>query len=95
MDEHQLDAIVAPTRGPASVIDLVLGDRGGGGGSSSPAARAGYPNITLPMGSVPGLPVGLSFFGRAWSEPVLLKVAYAYEQASGHRKAPTFRERLS
>jgi len=95
MEEHRLDAIVAPTKGPAPVIDLVLGDRGGGGGSSSPAARAGYPNITLPMGAVHDLPVGLSFFGRAWSEPVLLKLTYAYEQASRKRKAPEFRERLS
>ncbi|NOX99350.1 MAG: amidase, partial [Verrucomicrobia bacterium] len=94
MDELQLDAIVAPTGGPAWVTDPVFGDRKGGGGSSSPAARAGYPNITLPMGEVFGLPVGVSFFGRAWSEPVLLRVAYAYEQASGKRVAPGFRERV-
>lgn len=93
MDEHQLDAMVAPTGGPAWVTDLVLGDRHGGG-SSSPASRAGYPNVTVPMGAVHGLPVGLSFFGRAWSEPVLLKVAYAYEMASRKRRVPTFRERL-
>lgn len=93
MDEHQLDAIVAPTGGPAWVTDLVLGDRHGGG-SSSPAARAGYPNVTVPMGVVHGLPVGLSFFGRAWSEPALLGLAYAYEQASGKRVVPTFRERV-
>ncbi len=94
MDDLRLDAIVAPTGGPAWVTDLVYGDRKGGGGCSSPAARAGYPHITLPMGAVHGLPVGLSFFGRAWSEPVLLKVAYAYEQASGKREAPTYRERV-
>lgn len=93
MDEHQLDAMVAPTGGPAWVTDWVLGDRHGGG-SSSPAARAGYPNVTVPMGAVHGLPVGLSFFGRAWSEPVLLKVAYAYEQASRKRRVPEFRERV-
>lgn len=94
MNELELDAIAAPTGGPAWVTDLVSGDRNGGG-SSSPAARAGYPNITLPMGDVHGLPVGISFFGKAWSEPVLLKVAYAYEQASGKRVAPTFRDRLT
>jgi len=62
------------------------------GGSSSPAARAGYPNITVPMGWVEDLPVGLSFFGAAWTEPLLLEIAYAFEQASLHRKAPTFIE---
>jgi amidase len=61
-----------------------------GGGSSSPAAIAGYPNITVPAGFVHGLPVGLSFFGRAWSEPTLLRLAYAYEQATKHRKPPKF-----
>ena len=59
-------------------------------GSSSPAARAGYPNITVPMGFVDELPVGISFFGSAWSEPVLLEIAYAYEQGTKHRKAPKF-----
>ncbi|MEZ4414347.1 MAG: amidase [Gemmatimonadota bacterium] len=93
MDEHRLDAIVAPTGGPAWVTDLVNGDHFGGG-SSSPAAIAGYPNITVPAGLVHGLPVGLSFFGRAWSEPVLLRLAHAFEQATGHRAAPTFRPTL-
>ncbi|MFW5708562.1 MAG: amidase, partial [Bacteroidota bacterium] len=59
-------------------------------GSSSPAAHAGYPNITLPMGFVDELPVGISIFGKAWSEPVLLEIAYAYEQGTKHRKAPGF-----
>jgi amidase len=87
MNEHRLDAIVAPTGGPAWLIDHVNGDSFGGG-SSSPAAIAGYPNVTLPMGFVRGLPVGISFFGRAWSEPVLLRIAYAFEQATRHRRPP-------
>jgi len=89
MDEHELDAIVAPTGGPAWPIDLITGDHGLGS-SSSPAARSGYPNITVPAGFVFGLPVGLSFFGRAYSEPILLKIAYAFEQGSLQRKAPEF-----
>jgi amidase len=89
MDEHELDAIVAPTGGPAWRIDLVNGDHFGGG-SSSPAAISGYPNITLPVGNVRGLPVGISFFGRAWSEPVLFRLTYAFEQATGHRITPTY-----
>ena len=71
------------------MIDLVNGDHFGGG-SSSLAAVAGYPNITIPAGFVHGLPVGLSFFGRAWSEPTLIRIAYAFEQASMHRRIPTF-----
>jgi amidase len=89
MDEHKLDALVAPTGGPAGVTDLIYGDRGGGG-SSTPAAVAGYPNITVPMGFVHGLPVGISFFGRAWSEPTLLRLAYAFEQTTKARKPPRF-----
>ena len=89
MDADSLDAIIAPTGGPAWVIDLVNGDHFGGG-SSSLAAVAGYPNITIPAGFVHGLPVGLSFFGRAWSEPTLIRIAYAFEQASMHRQGPTF-----
>ena len=91
MDEHQLDAIIAPTGGPAWKTDHTNGDAFGLG-SSSPAARAGYPNITVPMGFVEELPVGISFFGRAWSEPILLEIAYAYEQGTKHRKAPKFLE---
>lgn len=87
MDEHNLDAIVSPTGSPAWKTDLTLGDNFQLS-SSSPSARAGYPIITLPMGEIDGLPVGISFFGRAWSEPVLLEVAYAYEQATMHRFAP-------
>ncbi|MGD8276380.1 MAG: amidase [Gemmatimonadota bacterium] len=87
--DHQLDAILAPTGGPAWTTDLVNGDHFGGG-SSSPAAIAGYPNISVPAGDVHGLPVGISFFGPAWSEPALLRVAYAFEQATTHRTPPGF-----
>ena len=92
MNEHNLDAIVAPTRGLAWKTDHILGDSLGGGSSAGPAAIAGYPDITVPMGFVSGLPAGVSFFGRRWSEPVLLRIAYAYEQATNHRAAPTFPE---
>ena len=90
MEKNQLDAIVAPAGGPPGETDLVYGDRGVGG-SSSPAAVAGYPNITVPAGDILRLPVGISFFGRAWSEPVLLKIAFAFEQGTKARKPPKFR----
>jgi amidase len=90
--KYKLDAIVAPTQGPAWLIDLVNGDAGGGGSFTAPAAVAGYPHVTVPMGQVRGLPVGLSFVGRAWSEATLLKLAYAFEQAAPARKKPTFSE---
>ncbi|MDH5367673.1 MAG: amidase [Cyclobacteriaceae bacterium] len=89
MNENNLDAIIAPTGGPAWKTDAINGDSFQVG-SSSPAARAGYPNITVPMGFIDELPVGISFFGRAWSEPILLEIAYAYEQGTNHRKAPEF-----
>jgi amidase len=89
MDEHQLDALIAPTNGPSWTIDLVNGDHFSGG-SSDVAAISGYPNITVPAGYVHGLPVGISFFGRAWSEPTLIKLAYGFEQVTKHRKAPGF-----
>lgn len=88
---QQLDAIVAITNAPARCIDLINGDSGGGPGFSSPAAMAGYPHITVPMGQVYGLPVGLSFVAGAWQEGPLLGMAYAYEQASKKRVAPEFR----
>lgn len=89
MDEHNLDAIISPTGSPAWKTDLILGDNFSLS-SSSPSARAGYPIITVPMGTIESLPVGLSIFGRAWSEPVLLEIAYAYEQGTNHRMAPNF-----
>jgi amidase len=89
MNDKRLDAIIAPTGGPSWTIDHLNGDHFVGG-SSTPAAVAGYPNITVPCGYVRGLPIGISFFGRAWSEPTLLKIAYAYEQATKHRQPPKF-----
>lgn len=89
MDKLHLDALIAPAGSPAWTTDLVNGDHGTGG-SSSPAAIAGYPNITVPAGFVFGLPVGISFFGRAYSEPVLIKLAYSFEQATRCRQAPRF-----
>ena len=89
MNKHNLDAIVSPTDSPAWMTDLVDGDHFLGG-SSQLAAVAGYPHITVPAGNVFGLPVGISFFGRAWSEPVLLKIAYAFEQVTLARKPPQF-----
>jgi amidase len=89
MDKSNLDALIGPTGGPAWLTDHVDGDSFGGG-SSGAAAVAGYPNITVPAGFVFGLPVGISFFGRAWSEPVLIRLAYAFEQATKVRKAPRF-----
>jgi amidase len=89
MSRYRLDALVAPTGSPAWPIDLVNGDHFLGA-SSTPAAVAGYPSITVPAGFVNGLPVGLSFIGRAWSEARLIGLAYAYEQATRHRQPPTF-----
>lgn len=89
MNKYKLDAIIAPTGGPAWPTDLLNGDHFTGG-SSTPAAVAGYPNINVPAGFSHNLPIGISFFGRAYSEPVLIKIAYAYEQATKHRRAPTF-----
>ncbi|HKS30737.1 MAG TPA: amidase [Pyrinomonadaceae bacterium] len=94
MRKHRLDAIVAPTGGPPWTTDLINGDHFSGA-SSTPAAVAGYPNISVPAGYVYGLPVGISFFGRAWSEPTLIKLAYSFEQATKHRAAPKFDERVS
>ena len=87
--KEKLDAIVAPTGSPAWTIDLVNGDHFLGA-SSTPAAVSGYPSVTVPMGFVHGLPVGMSFIGTAWSEPTLIKTAYAYEQAAKLRRAPRY-----
>jgi amidase len=87
MVRHKLDALIAPTGGPAWTTDLVNGDHFTGG-SSTPAAVAGYPNVQVPAGYVYGLPVGISFFGRAFTEPKLIRLAYAYEQATRHRQPP-------
>ena len=89
MDKWKLDALIAPTGSAAWNTDLINGDHTVGG-SSTLAAVAGYPNINVPMGWIFGLPVGISFFGRAWSEPTLIKFAYGYEQVSRMRKPPRF-----
>jgi amidase len=89
MDKYNLDAIVGPTGGPAWLTDLVNGDHFAGG-SSNAAAVAGYPNINVTAGFISGLPVGISFFGRAWSEPTLIRLAFAFEQTIRARQAPRF-----
>jgi amidase len=91
MKKYKLDALIVPSGGPAWMIDLANGDAiNWDMESTSPAAVAGYPHITVPMGYVFGLPVGLSFFAKAWSEPTLIKLAYAFEQATKARVAPRF-----
>ncbi len=91
MDTHKLEAIVSPSNGPTWMIDTVNGDCGSSYiGSSSIAAVAGYPNITVPAGFASELPIGISFFGRAWSEHTLIKLAYSFEQAAKARKKPKF-----
>jgi amidase len=91
MDKFKLDAMLGPSGGIASLVDLAGGGGGGGGpGSSQFPAVSGYPHITVPAGFHYGLPLGVSFFGRAWSEPLLIKLAYAFEQATKARKAPEF-----
>jgi len=94
MDKFKLDALVAPTAGPAWVTDLINGDHVAGG-SSTAAAVAGYPNINVTAGFLWGLPVGISFFGRAWSEPTLLKIAYSFEQLTKARRKPHFLPTIS
>jgi amidase len=89
LDRHRLDALVAPTGAPAWVVDPVSGDHFVGG-NSTPAAVSGYPSLTVPMGFVFGLPVGLSFIGRAWSEATLVRIAFAFERATRHRRPPRF-----
>nr|MDQ3005571.1 amidase family protein [Chloroflexota bacterium] len=91
MRKYKLDAIVVPSGGPAWMIDLANGDAlNWDMESTSPAAVAGYPHITVPAGYVFGLPVGISFFAKAWQEPTLIKFAYAFEQATQIRKQPKF-----
>jgi amidase len=94
LSEKNLDALCGVTNGLACCIDLANGDYDTGFSFSTPAAIAGFPHITVPMGFVFGLPVGISFFGKAYSEPGLLSIAYAYEQASKERRAPQFHQNL-
>ena len=89
MKQHKLDALVAPTGGPPWPTDLINGDHFTGGYSSA-SAVAGYPHITVPAGYVFGMPVGISFFGTAWGEPKLIKIAYAFEQGTKARQPPKF-----
>ena len=96
MDKYKLDAMLGPTGGIASLVDLAGGGGGGGGGGSSQfPAVAGYPHITVPASFHFGLPLGVSFYGRAWSEPVLIRLAYAFEQATKARRAPAFTPTLA
>jgi amidase len=89
--KHRLDALIVPSGGPAWLIDLANGDpHSWDMESTSPAAVAGYPHLTVPAAHIFGLPVGLSFFGRAWSEPTLLRLGFAFEQATRVRRAPRF-----
>ena len=94
MAEQKLDALVAPSNGPTWITDFIKGDNSGGGFSQA-AAVAGYPHITVPAGYVAGLPIGISFVAGAWAEGTLIKLAYAFEQATQHRRAPTFPGRVS
>ena len=94
MKEQQLDAVCGVTNGLACCIDLINGDYDTGFSFSTPAAVAGFPHITVPMGFVHELPLGISFFGTAYTEPALLGIAYAYEQASKKRNKPTFKADL-
>ncbi len=90
MEQYQLDALVTPTQGPPWAIDLVDGDHGLGPTSSTPAALAGYPIVSVPAGYTFERPVGISFLGRPYSEPILIRLAYAFEQAACVRRPPRF-----
>jgi amidase len=91
-NDNRLDAICGITMGPSCSIDMIYGDRWGGYSLTMPAAVSGYPHITVPAGKVYDLPVGLSFFGTAYSEPKLIGIAFAYEQASKNREKPEFKK---
>ncbi len=90
MKKHKLDALAAPSADPAWLVDFINGDSSGGSGCTSLPATAGYPHITVPAGLINGMPVGISFFGAAWSEAVLIRLAYAFEQATHARRSPRF-----
>ena len=90
MEQYQLDALVTPTQGPPWAIDLVDGDHSLGPTSSTPAALAGYPIVSVPAGYAFQRPVGISFLGRPYSEPTLIRLAYAFEQAARIRRPPRF-----
>ena len=90
LKQHKLDVLVGPTMPPAWKIDAVNGDQISGGGAGKLAAVAGYPHLTVPMGLVKGLPVGLSFLGPKWSDALMLRLGYAFEQARGGLPAPKF-----
>ena len=92
-DEHRVDAIVAPSNAPAWLTDYANGDHYVGG-NSTPAAVAGYPNVTVPAGSAFDLPLGISFMGRPWSEGTLIRLASAFEHAAGRRRTPDLRPRV-
>jgi amidase len=94
MKQHKLDALIAPTGGPAWPTDLVNGDHFTGGYSTA-SAVAGYPHITVPAGYVFGMPVGISFFAGSYSEPKLIKMAYAFEQMTKAREIPKFLEKAN
>jgi amidase len=93
--EHKLDTICGPANGPSWCIDLVNGDYSTGYGAYSPAAIAGYPSVTVPMGLVYELPIGLAFIGKAFGEGELLSIAFGYEQVSKNRVAPKFLKTMS
>src|SRR6185437_1594416 len=95
MDKNQLDVVLQSGGGPAPVIDYVYGDGNSGGGSPSLPAIAGYPSISVPAGFIAGMPVSIFLFGRAWSEPTLLRIAFAFEQATKGRRPPQFLPTIS
>jgi amidase len=90
LKEHKVEALVGPTVAPGWLIDAVLGDQYPGGGAGGLAAVAGYPHLTVPMGHIKGMPVGLSFMGAKWSDALILSLGYAYEQATQKRLEPRF-----